>query len=1078
MRGILPRHRCAKLVFFAVLVAAWADAARAEELTLETLKQNLDFVWLMVAAGLVLLMQVGFLLLEAGMVRSKNSINVAQKNMLDMAFAAVGFAVIGFPLAFGPSSLLPVGWDSGFAMLSALTPWQTGFFVFQVMFCATAATIVSGAVAERMRLIAYIISTIFLSILVYPVFVHWAWGSALFDNAGAFLANWGFVDFAGSTVVHATGGWISLAACIALGTRRGRFDRNGKPVRITGHSPVLTSAGALMLFVGWIGFNGGSTLGATPEIGHIIANTVLAASSGAVAGFFLAWWSDGVVFPDKPVCGMLGGLVAVTAGCMVLDATGAMIIGIAGGLVAVRGNSFLEERLRIDDAVGAIGVHGFAGVVGTLGLALLAPVEHLPLGARLPQLGVQAAGAGINFVWAFGIGLLFFFALSRCMSIRVSPEAEAIGLNEAEHGTRLGVGHVEQALGALVAGNADTGMRLTPAAGDESETLAILFNRLMDNIEAEEEERRALADRRRDAEEEERLSALANATFEAIWILRDGRIVDGNRKLEELFGLPVETLRGREVLELVDPRHHSIVTEAMRMSVDEPCEIEVVSGEGKRIPVQLRGREIAYHGKKARVGCLVDLRERKDAEQRIRHMASHDPLTGLPNRSVLNERLEILAASAGSRLSHGAVFLIDLDRFKDINDAHGHPAGDKVIKAAAERLSGLSGPGDTVVRLGGDEFAMIVPRLDFANQAGDLAFRIVSQLGLPIEIAEGVSVRSGASVGIALFPRDGVTPEKLVSRADTALYHAKEAGRNTFSMFEPAMELSNEKRRAMEADLAEALERNEFELYFQPRVNLDQGSIVSYEALIRWRHHERGLVSPAEFIPVSEQCGKIVQIGEWVLRSACEAAMNRLGGARVSVNVSPIQLRQKTFVEMVAEILQQTGLPPEKLELEITEGVFIDDDERAYRILNRLKNLGVSIALDDFGTGYSSLGYLSRFPFDTIKIDRSFVRELTTSENARAIIRTIIGLGGGLRMNVVAEGVEKVGEASLLAECGCRELQGFLLGRPAPLDSLAGLDPAILDQVTSAAPQLLDEPDAQAAMLRRKAGTGRERLAS
>ncbi len=1045
-------------VFAAGMTAGilFAGDAQAQDLSLETLKRELDLVWMLVAAGLVLLMQVGFLLLEAGMVRSKNSINVAQKNLLDMAFSAAAFALVGFMLAFGPGTIWGSGWSWDFFALSNLTAWETGFFVFQVMFCATAATIVSGAVAERMRLSAYLIATVFLALLVYPVFVHWAWGGALHDSDSAFLGNAGFIDFAGSTVVHATGGWMALAACLVLGARRGRFDANGRPVRIAGHSPVLTASGALLLFVGWIGFNGGSTTAATPEIGGIIANTVLAAATGGITGYLIGWYNDGVIFPENAISGMIGGLVGITAGCAVVTPVGALAIGVIGGGVAVIGNRWLEQRLGIDDAVGAIGVHAFAGAAGTIALVFLAPVDLLPAGTRLAQLAVQGTGVAINFIWSFGLGYIFFLVLSGFVSLRVTQAEEEIGLNEAEHGTRLGVGHVEQALGQLVSGNADLGMRLTPANGDESETLSVLFNRLMDNIEAEESARRKNAERIRDQEEEERLSAMANATFEAIWILRDGVIVDGNRKLEELLGTPLQALRGRRAIDLVSPRTTALVKAEMQRPLVEPYEAEIVDSQGQTIPVELRGREIKYRGETARVGCIVDLRERKNAESRIRHLALHDPLTGLPNRTLFNERLErLIETSKGDTLN--AVLLVDLDRFKDINDIYGHPAGDAVIKTVAARLLSLTGPSDTVSRLGGDEFAVIARGLALTNQASDLAYRIVTELSKPIDIGTGQPVRSGASVGVALHPRDAVSLEKLISRADIALYEAKKSGRGAYFMFEPGMDELNERRLRIESDLDGAVDRDEFELYFQPRVDLDSCRAISYEALIRWFHPERGMISPGDFIPVAEESGKIIKLGEWVLRRACEAAMTRLPHANISVNVSPVQFRQKNFVEMVAEVIAETGIDPSRLELEITEGVLIDDDRRAKRILNDLKELGVTVALDDFGTGYSSLSYLGSFPFDTIKIDQSFVRELTTSENARAIIRTIVGLGKGLNMHVVAEGVEKVEEARLLAEIGCRELQGFLLGRPAPLNDLAALDGGTVSEIMAGLPNSLAE---------------------
>lgn len=314
------------------LVAADGTAAA------QTAKASADLAWLMAAAGMVMMMQIGFLLLEAGMVRSKNSINVAQKNLLDFVFGVIGFAAIGFMLAFGTSGTLSVGFDTDYFLLQDLDSWLAGFFVFQVMFCGTAATIVSGAIAERMTLSAYVLGSIVLSTLIYPVFVHWAWGTAVGPNSGAFLANLGFVDFAGSTVVHATGGWVALAACLVIGPRQGRFDAEGRPVRIAGHNPVLATTGGLILFFGWIGFNGGSTLAASADVAPIILNTVLAGGMGTCVGYVIGARQDGVVLPEKALCGMLGALVAVTAGCHVLDPGGALLVGALGSIIAVFGD--------------------------------------------------------------------------------------------------------------------------------------------------------------------------------------------------------------------------------------------------------------------------------------------------------------------------------------------------------------------------------------------------------------------------------------------------------------------------------------------------------------------------------------------------------------------------------------------------------------------------------------------------------------------------------------------------------------------------------------------------------------------
>lgn len=1072
-----PTFACAAAL--ALLSAGAGPASASETTALASLHRTLDLVWLLVAAGLVLLMQVGFLLLEAGTVRSKNSINVAQKNLLDFTFSVLVFAGIGFMIAFGPTSSIGVGYDPAMLLLGGLDSWGLGFFVFQVMFCGTAATIVSGAVAERMPLTAYVACSVFIAGLVYPVFVHWAWGNALVENPGAFLGNAGFVDFAGSTVVHGTGAWIALAACLVIGPRIGRFDAEGRPVRFQGHSPVLATAGALLLFVGWIGFNGGSTLKATPDIAHIIANTVLAAAAGTCAGYLTAWAREGILLPAKAFSGMIGGLVAVTAGCMVLEPQGALVIGIAGGFAAVAGISVLERQLRIDDAVGAISVHGIAGVVGTLGLALLAPVANLPTGDRLSQLAVQAGGAALNFAFAFILGLVFFLVLKRVVALRIDHDGELRGLNEAEHGTRLGIGHVEDAVGRLLDGQADLTLRLPVEPGDEAERMSRLFNRLMESIQTEERARGREAELRRAEEEAERLTALANATFEAIVISVRGTIIDGNHALEELTGRSLDELKGSTILDHVTEEDRQRVRQQLALSESGPYELHIVHVDGSLVPVEVRAREVIYRGEQTRVSAIVDLRERKKAEQHIRHLAQHDPLTDLPNRTVFSERLSAVLAEARRRGGSAAVLMIDLDRFKEINDVHGHLAGDRVIRVTADRLKAMVPDTDTVSRLGGDEFAVIQHQIAFANQAADLAHRIVHALSQPIDCGNGLMLRSGASIGIAVSPLHGDDAEMIVSRADTALYKAKSLGRNTYCLFEDGMDAVLRKRRLLEADLARAVEQEEFVLHLQPRLDLRGNGIGSYEALIRWHHPDKGMISPNDFIPVAEQSGRIIAIGEWVLRQACAIARAHPEIPRISVNVSPLQFREKHFVQTVREVLETAGLPASRLELEVTENVLIDDDRRALQILTALKSLGVRIALDDFGTGYSSLAYLSRFPFDVIKIDRSFIRAMRETPSARSIVETIIRLGDALGMSVVAEGVEEADELRVLAEEGCNEVQGYLIGRPAPLSELqTRLDPAtdaLLDALRCGDPAN-DVRERAAPALRSTAGRMREML--
>ena len=462
--------------------AADLDALRAEmEAGLAAQQTNIDHVWTMIAAALVFLMQGGFLLLEAGLVRSKNSINVAQKNIADFIIAGCAFYVLGFGLMFGPSVGGWIGFDSLF--WNQRDDWDFTFFVFQLVFCGTAATILSGAVAERMRFGGYLIASVCIALFIYPIFGHWAWGNLLVGDNPAWLADMGFIDFAGSTVVHSVGGWIGLAAIVVAGARIGRFDEEGNPLPIHGHSAVLATMGAILLWVGWIGFNGGSTTAGTPAFAHIVSNTVLAACAGGVVAMTLGRLHEGLHRPVWPINGVLGGLVGITAGCDVLDTHGAIIIGLTSGIVVVYATRFMEQRLKLDDAVGAVAVHGVCGAWGTILLAVLIPADLLGETSRLSQIGVQALGVAAGFVWAFGCGFVMFKLIDMTMGLRVSAAHELEGLNSAEHGTTLGTGMLQPALDQLATGNADLSRRLDETTGDEAAELAFSFNRLMAKLE-------------------------------------------------------------------------------------------------------------------------------------------------------------------------------------------------------------------------------------------------------------------------------------------------------------------------------------------------------------------------------------------------------------------------------------------------------------------------------------------------------------------------------------------------------------------------------------------------------------------
>jgi diguanylate cyclase (GGDEF)-like protein len=430
-----------------------------------------------------------------------------------------------------------------------------------------------------------------------------------------------------------------------------------------------------------------------------------------------------------------------------------------------------------------------------------------------------------------------------------------------------------------------------------------------------------------------------------------------------------------------------------------------------------------------------DITDRQLAEERVVHMARHDALTDLPNRTMLRERLEyeLKRVKRGEGL---AVFCLDLDNFKSVNDTLGHPIGDELLKVVADRLRSCIRDSDTIARLGGDEFAIIMTAVDDPRAAVVLAKRIRESITRPYDL-EGHQLLTDISIGISFAPVDATEPDLLLKNADMALYGAKADGRGTYRFFEPEMDARMKVRRELEMDLRKALVNTEFELHYQPLVNLETNAITGFEALLRWNHPVRGLVSPGEFIPIAEETGIIVPLGEWVLRRACEEAGNWPADIKVAVNLSPLQLKNKNFVELVMNVLANSGLSADRLQLEITETVLMQNTFNTLATLKKLRALGVQIALDDFGTGYSSLSYLRSFPFDKIKIDRSFVQDLSNSKEPIAIVHAVAGLAKSLNMVSTAEGVETKQQRDALQSLGCVEMQGYLFSRPRPPAEIA-----------------------------------------
>ena len=430
-------------------------------------------------------------------------------------------------------------------------------------------------------------------------------------------------------------------------------------------------------------------------------------------------------------------------------------------------------------------------------------------------------------------------------------------------------------------------------------------------------------------------------------------------------------------------------------------------------------------------GAATDISAELHAQTEAQHLARHDPFTGLPNRLLLQERLQQVVAECRRQRGTGAVLCLDLDRFKEVNDRLGHAAGDLLIKICAARLAACVRETDTVARFGGDEFAVLQVGIEDLSDVHDLADRLLAELARPFDL-DGQEALVTTSIGIAVIPADGDLPEALLQNADIALYRAKSEGGARARFFEAGMDARLRERKALEADLRHALQNDELELYYQPLINLREGQASGVEALVRWHHPDRGLIEPTAFIQLAEQTGLIMPIGEWVLQTACGHAAD-WPGVRISVNLSPVQFRHADLVGSVSSALERSGVTPGRLELEVTEAVLLEEPQKSLLTLLRLKDLGVRIAVDDFGAGHSSLGHLRAFPFDKIKIDRSFVHDLDQNLDAEAIIKAVVTLGSGLGIETCAEGVERVGQLARLASDGCDEVQGYLFCRPMPV---------------------------------------------
>lgn len=603
---------------------------------------------------------------------------------------------------------------------------------------------------------------------------------------------------------------------------------------------------------------------------------------------------------------------------------------------------------------------------------------------------------------------------------------------------RLLKAQIEKAGVAYDADNPDPLVKLVSASYHqfdlERKRTAHSTRMMIEEIETSSQEREAILQGLK-LERDKLNAALENMSHGLAMFDGNGKLMVCNTQYRQLLGLEdaqpgadFSTLKRSLLAQLAGPATRlAEVPELMRQQ--ETLDEELVLQDGRVIDVLIKPLQSGGW-----VEVYRDMSAEHQAHERIRFLASHDLLTELPNRAVFNERMErVLQQDPEDRKL--AVMFIDLDNFKLVNDTFGHPLGDMLLQHVARRLKSQIRPGDVICRLGGDEFAILINGIQDAAKAGDLAQRIVNLMAEPFEI-DGHKILIGASVGISMSPNDGLNPHDLVRRADMALYKAKHEGKRTFQFYEAILDEKMQARHRLEMDLRQAIKAGEFELHYQPVVNTQTQRVTSFEALVRWRHPERGLVPPLSFIPLAEEIGLIKDIGKWVVRKACEDAARWPDRIGVAVNLSAMQFQSPAIALEIMQALEASRLAPARLSVEITESLLLQDTERTLGILHALRRMGVKIVMDDFGTGFSSINYLRKFPFDALKIDKSFIHDVVHSESARAIVRAVTQLAKSLGIKTIAEGVENRDQPDVLKALQCDEMQGYLISRPLPVQQI------------------------------------------
>lgn len=1001
-------------------------------------ERPLNIAWLSVCALLVFLMQAGFLCLETGKVRSKNSINVAAKNLSDFILSAMVFWLFGFAIMFGDSNLGYFG-SSDFAFGAANTPEQYSFFFFQLMFCGTTATLVSGAVAERMSYGGYLLVTLILCSFIYPFVGHWSWASLYSNEYSGWLEQLGFIDFAGSTVVHSVGGWVSLAAITIIGARKGRFNQNA--TFPGGSNLPLSVLGTLLIWFGWFGFNGGSTLGFTAEVPLILVNTCLAAAFGGATTGAICMLRHRYMDVSYLLNGVIAGLVAITASANIVTPLSSAIIGAFAGVVMIFGESVMH-RYKLDDALSVIPAHLFAGIWGTLAVALF----HADLAFLSPQfwhqLKVQVFGVFIIGTFSFGVSWTALYFLNRIYPLRVSANQEYLGMNVTEHRATTETFDLLNSMSSQEQ-NANFAERVPEEPFTETGQIAKQYNKVIDRVQFEMTQRDAALDDFKSSEK--RKSAILNSSMDSIVTINlQGQIIEFNPASERTFGCLQSKVKNKSFIEL-------FILEKDQETVLASLKAKFVASNGllinRRNTIVLRrstydefpaeititGTTFASSSTNEFTLHIRDVTRQRRLQEKLKQLAYSDPLTGLYNRTFLLDSLSTALKAIKKTHKSIALFFLDLDRFKKINDTLGHKAGDELLLEVAFRLTDVTRENDVIARWGGDEFVVMMTGNHNQSTVITSATKILQVMRNHVVLG-GRELKIPTSIGVSITNNPELEPMTLIQQADIAMYHAKQAGRDNVKLFEQSMAQKASEQFDFEQDLSQAIkDGNDFFMLYQPKVN-KHTELVSLEGLVRLDMPNRGLISPSDFIPLAEYSGQIIDLEELIIKMVFKQLQtwskkfNQL--CRVSINLSGKHLLSDSFLPFLKETMATYNIPGHWLELEVTESVFLNDIERCINVLQQLKSLDITISIDDFGTGYSSLNYLKNLPIDVLKIDRSFVQECAELNEDAKICATIVALAASLGLKTVAEGVETPAQFSFLIENNCDLFQGFYFHRP------------------------------------------------